>query len=75
MAGPAAATCEACGEGMDALGDLAVHLIDRAGASDAAHVMWLNRNVTKRRVDAVELTSLLQARAEGRRVDTDRVER
>ena len=75
MAGPAAATCEVCGEWMDALGDLAVHLIDRAGASDAAHVMWLNRNVTKRREDAIQLATLLQARTDGRQVDTDRVAR
>jgi hypothetical protein len=37
---------------MDALAE---HLVLEAGRSDVAHVMWLNRNVTKHRVAADEL--------------------
>jgi hypothetical protein len=38
---------------------LASHLIAEADASDGRHVMWLNRTVTKHRVDAGELADLL----------------
>jgi hypothetical protein len=39
---------------------LAGHLVERAGASDAAHVMWLNRHVTTQRTGAAELAALLE---------------
>ena len=75
MARPAAGTCEVCGDELHSVDGLASHLIDRAADSDAAHVMWLNRNVTKHRVDAPELAALLRARADGGHTDTQRVAR
>ena len=54
---------------------LARHLIAAAEASDVAHVMWLNRNVTKHRLGAEDLAALLSHWA-GPGVDpTDRVRR
>ncbi len=41
--------------------DLADHFIVKAGQSDAAHVMWLNRNITKNRSDRKTLSKLLAA--------------
>jgi hypothetical protein len=60
--------CEVCGARADGFAALAAHLVDEAAGSDAQHVMWLNRRVTKRRVPAGELEALLRARASG--VDT-----
>jgi hypothetical protein len=57
---------------MDALAE---HLVLEAGRSDVAHVMWLNRNVTKHRVAAAELAVLLRRRTEGMATGEDRVER
>jgi hypothetical protein len=58
--------CPVCGHptsgsGDDPLGELARHLVDQAARSEGQHVMWLNRNVTKRRVEATELSRLLAA--------------
>ena len=41
-------------------GALAAHLVEQAAASDARHVMWLNRNVTKHATDAAHLAVLLE---------------
>ena len=49
--------CEA--EVGDGSRQLAAHLEDRASHSDGQHVMWLNRNVTKQRVDVDALATLL----------------
>jgi hypothetical protein len=49
-------------EGIDGLAE---HLVQEAGRSDVAHVMWLNRNVTKHRVTAAELAVLLREQATG----------
>jgi len=57
--------CEVCGRTFDEVADLATHLIEEAGHSDVAHVMWLNRSITKRQVDVEELTRLIRARAAG----------
>lgn len=54
---------------------LAHHLVDEASRSDVDHVMWLNRNVTKRRVDVDELARLLAARASGEASNEERVRR
>jgi hypothetical protein len=54
---------------------LARHLVDEAAGSDVAHVMWLNRNVTKRRVNVDELARLLAARASGEPSNEERVRR
>jgi hypothetical protein len=50
---------------MDGVDALAEHLVVEAGQSDIAHVMWLNRNVTKHRVAAAELAVLLRGQNEG----------
>jgi hypothetical protein len=60
--------CPVCG---NEVGDLAGHLVARAGRSDGQHIMWLNRNVTKKAVDAEELARLLADPAIG----SDRVRR
>jgi hypothetical protein len=67
--------CAVCGVAVDGLDALAEHLVAEAGRSDVAHVMWLNRYVTKHRVAAPELAVLLRRRAEGLAVGEDRVER
>ncbi len=53
-------TCPVCGLEAGGVDGLAAHLVERADASDARHVMWLNRTVTKHRVGAAELASLLR---------------
>ncbi len=67
--------CEVCGLTAGGLEALAEHLVAEAAASDGAHVMWLNRSVTKYQVDAVELAALLRRRAEGRPTVGERVNR
>lgn len=68
-----------CGRPASAAGDplvaLAGHLVDEAARSDVDHVMWLNRNVTRRRVDADELAALLTAWFAGATSGEDRVRR
>ncbi len=54
---------------------LADHLVEQAGASDGAHVMWLNRNVTKYRTGATELAGLLGTWASTRSTGQERVKR
>ena len=39
--------CPVCGTPAADPGSLAEHLVTRAGTSDAGHIMWMNRNVTK----------------------------
>ena len=39
--------------------DLAGHFVAEAGRSDAGHVMWLNRNITKNKSDRKTLSRLL----------------
>jgi len=43
----------------DDFDDLAGHFVAEAGRSDAAHVMWLNRNITKNKSDRKTLSKLL----------------
>jgi hypothetical protein len=52
--------CPVCGAAPGSVEALAEHLVAEADASDIAHVMWLNRNVTKYQVAAGELTVLLR---------------
>jgi hypothetical protein len=54
---------------------LAAHLVEQADKSDGAHVMWLNRNVTKHQTGAVELAALLLAWASATPSEQDRVKR
>lgn len=67
--------CPVCGRAVGDAAGLAAHLIDEAGRSDVAHVMWLNRHVTKHRADQDDLADLLVRWSEG--VDTagERVQR
>jgi hypothetical protein len=54
---------------------LASHLVELAEASDGAHVMWLNRCVTKHRISATELIPLLASALTGGDTSNDRVTR
>jgi hypothetical protein len=67
--------CPVCGVSVEDLDQLAVHLVGGAESSDIAHVMWLNRNVTKHRVDAARLAVLLQRFADGESAGEERVAR
>lgn len=51
--------CPVCGTPAADPGSLAEHLVARAGTSDAGHIMWMNRNVTKLALPASELEPLL----------------
>jgi hypothetical protein len=57
------------------LGSLAAHLVGEAERSDIAHVMWLNRNVTKHRAGVAELAALLVRYGDGGLAGEDRVAR
>ena len=54
--------CPSCGVGFQKhndFDDLAGHFVAEAGRSDAGHVMWLNRNITKNKSDRKKLSRLL----------------
>jgi pyrroloquinoline-quinone synthase len=54
--------CPSCGVGFQIPNDwddLAGHFVAEAGRSDAGHVMWLNRNITKNKSDRKTLSKLL----------------
>lgn len=70
-----ATTCAVCGAAGDGFAALADHFVAEAADSDVAHVMWLNRNVTKFEVDSAQLAALLRDYAEGRPMGRDRVAR
>lgn len=59
----------------DGFAALADHFVAEAADSDVAHVMWLNRNVSKFEVDAAQLAELLRDHADGRPMERDRVAR
>lgn len=61
----ALSACPVCGRAVGDAPGLAAHLIDEAERSDGAHVMWLNRHVTKHRTDPAELAELLVRWSEG----------
>lgn len=67
--------CTVCGASTDDFGGLAGHFIGQADGSDIAHVMWLNRHVTKFEVDAATLAEMLRRHWEGRPTGGDRVAR
>jgi hypothetical protein len=67
--------CAVCQTTVDGIDGLAEHLVVEADRSDVAHVMWLNRSVTKHRVAAAELAVLLRRRSEGLATGEDRVGR
>ena len=69
------AVCAVCGAAADDMEALASHLVTEAERSDVRHVMWLNRNLTKHRVDVPALTDLLESRAAGGSSDRDRIAR
>lgn len=54
--------CPLCGETFG-IGDwvgLSGHFYQRAGESDVEHVMWLNRNIAKKKTDVKALAGLLK---------------
>jgi hypothetical protein len=61
-------TCPVCN---DEVANLAEHLIALANESDGRHIMWLNRNVTKKAVGAEQLARLLAGEA----TSTERIRR
>lgn len=67
--------CAVCGLSLEDVDALAAHLVGEAQRSDVAHVMWLNRNVTKRRTGASELAGLLGPDGSGQPTGTKRVAR
>lgn len=67
--------CAVCGASADGFGGLAAHFVAQADGSDVAHVMWLNRHVTKFEVDPETLAGMLRRHAEGRPTGGDRVAR
>lgn len=52
-------SCPICEYRVTDLHELAMHLFDKAQASDGQHIMWLNRNITKFQVPAEKLYQLL----------------
>lgn len=70
-----AVACPVCGAGVAALRALAEHFVARSERSDARHIMWLNRNVTKLRTPASDLEPLLAAALFGERPTAARVRR
>ncbi|MGH9124992.1 MAG: C2H2 type zinc finger domain-containing protein [Acidimicrobiales bacterium] len=67
--------CGVCGATTHGFGGLAEHFLSQADQSDVAHVMWLNRHVTKFEVDPATLAEMLSRYAEGRPTGGDRVAR
>jgi hypothetical protein len=67
--------CPVCGLSVDDARELAIHLVGEAERSDIAHVMWLNRNVTKHRVGVAQLAALLERPGDSGSVGEDRVAR
>ena len=55
----------------DEVANLAEHFVALADESDGSHIMWLNRNVTKKAVDAEQLARLLAGDA----TSTERIRR
>ena len=53
------AKCPVCERAYEAYDRLSTHFSDEAARSDASHVMWLNRNITKEKGGEKELESLL----------------
>ncbi len=49
--------CPVCLISEPSLKELSAHLVERAGQSDPGHIMWLNRNVTSRKLDTDGLSS------------------
>ena len=67
--------CPVCGESWGTGLGLAEHFVALAETSDGAHIMWLNRRVTKHRLDAPSLAPLLMTALSGTAPVADRVER
>lgn len=71
----AVVACPVCGAGVTAVRALAEHFVELSERSDARHIMWLNRNVTKLRTSASDLEPLLVAALSGGRPVAARVRR
>ena len=57
--------CAVCAVKVRGFEALAEHFVAQAARSDGAHVMWLNRNVTKYQVGSAELAMMLRRQARG----------
>ncbi len=53
------AKCPVCERGYESYDGLSTHFSEEASRSDASHVMWLNRNITREKGREKELGSLL----------------
>ncbi|MEE9592577.1 MAG: iron-containing redox enzyme family protein [Thermoplasmata archaeon] len=53
--------CVVCGRSFEKYPALARHFLKETGGSEPGHVMWLNRNITKRRVGEKDLAERLEA--------------
>jgi hypothetical protein len=74
MGSPAGVACPVCGTVRPGYSALAAHLTELAGHSDSAHVMWLNRRVTKHRRSSDALAPILRrVLEEGRGSHEERV--
>ena len=70
-----AATCPVCGAAVAGTLALAEHLVAEAAASDGAHIMWLNRKVTKHETTPARLAELLERGAAGQPSNEERIHR
>ncbi len=52
--------CPVCERPFQSSEEFSSHFLAEAGRSDAGHVMWLNRNVTKQKENAAELSGRLR---------------
>jgi hypothetical protein len=71
----AGAVCAVCTLTVGGFEALAEHFVAEAAGSDIAHVMWLNRSVTKHRVAPTELAVLLRRQAQGSATGEEQVRR
>lgn len=67
--------CPVCSLEVPDLAALASHLVGQAERSDDAHVMWLNRRVTRHRTSPADLERLLREELTGGGSSADRVAR
>lgn len=67
--------CPVCSAHAPDVAALASHLVEQAECSDDAHVMWLNRHVTKHRMSPAALEPLLREERAGGGSSGERVAR
>lgn len=67
--------CPVCRLEYPNVSQLAAHFVMSAECSDSAHVMWLNRNLTKERSSVDRLTRMLMAYNNNEKVESNVVQR